>query len=157
VNLSACERFDCLGHRAGYGIADLLDPLRDKSQKSEAGDIVNNFIAYKPASCKWHHLTWTNTTVRDRFEFCTGVTAAMAQVQTTSAALFVVSTFLSPGGLAFMPISAAIQYLLERSCRKSYLKDPITKREFWTDEVRQLAACHSIESLLNKDRSPYSV
>lgn len=123
-------------YRAGYGVADLLDPLRDKSQKSEAGDIVNNFISYKPASCKWHHTTWTNSTVREKFEWCTGVKAAMRQVETTSVALFVVSTFLSPGGLAFMPIAFAIEFLLNRSCKKYVMANRKRRSQFWDpDEI----------------------
>jgi len=58
----------------------------------------------------------------------------MAQVENTNLALFVVSTFLSPLGLAFMPIAAFLDWLLERSCRSYVNKQPSGRREFWTFE-----------------------
>lgn len=93
---------------------------------------VNIVATYKPGSCTWRHLTWTNATARATFERCTGIKAAVAQVEQTNLAFFVVSTFLSPLGMAFMPISAAIDALLERSCRKYVNAAPRGRREFWT-------------------------
>lgn len=44
----------------GYGINDLVVSMEDKSEVSGAGDIANVFVTYKPATCKWKHLTFSD-------------------------------------------------------------------------------------------------
>jgi len=46
----------------------------------------------------------------------------------------VVSTLVSPFGLAYLPITLVIQKLLDRSCQKDILAKPYGRRSFWTFE-----------------------
>lgn len=68
------------------------------------------------------------------FERCSGVNAAVQYVERLNAALFVVSTLISPGGLAFLGITMIIEKLLDRSCAETIagLSDKKKKKLFWT-------------------------
>lgn len=62
----------------------------------------------------------------------------MAQVERYNKAFFVVSTLLSPLGMAYIPISWAIEQLLDRSCQRYVNASPKGRRQFWSfEEIRQ--------------------
>lgn len=66
------------------------------------------------------------------FEKCTGVQAAVRYVEELNLILFVISTLISPLGMAFMPIAKILEKLLDRSCNKDVSASPAGKRAFWS-------------------------
>jgi len=66
------------------------------------------------------------------FEECTGAKAAVQYTKDVDAALFVVSTLLSPFGMAWLPITMVIEKLLDRSCQKDVKASPDGRFSFWT-------------------------
>jgi len=66
------------------------------------------------------------------FEICTGAKAAESYIQNVDAALFVVSTLISPFGMAYLPTTWVIERLLDRSCQKDVRASANGRREFWT-------------------------
>lgn len=63
----------------------------------------------------------------------------MRYVEELNLILFVISTLISPGGMAFMGIAAVIDALLDRSCQTDVTASSRGRREFWTfDEIFEI-------------------
>ena len=82
-------------------------------------------------SCTIMLLPFFQNKSRD-FEECTGAKAAESYVRNVDAALFVVSTLVSPFGMAYLPIIWVIEKLLDRSCQKDVRASANGRREFWS-------------------------
>jgi len=66
------------------------------------------------------------------FEICTGAKVAERYTKNVDAALFVVSTLISPFGMAYLPITWVIKRWLDSSCEKDVRASANGRREFWT-------------------------
>jgi hypothetical protein len=79
------------------------------------------------------------------FEKCTGANATELYVEELNTILFVISTLISPGGMAFMGITKLINVLLDRSCQKDVMASARGRREFWEiEEIFEGAATRNL-------------
>ena len=87
-------------------------------------------LAYR--SCRWRHKTF-DSDARARFEECTGVRAAEQHLKEWNLIVFILSSLLSPYGMAWVPITKIIENDLADVCnnaRWGFGKSEDTKASF---------------------------
>lgn len=92
----------------------------------------NIFLSFKPYRCKWRHLDYTPE-ARAAFERCTGVAAAVAQIERVNFNIWLISMLLSPSGMGFFVIGKVIDYALAKSCNSYVEETPNQRAAFWND------------------------